>query len=182
MKNKFEAQLSGGHHNSLGNKEEVVSEVLADPTKFNDLFVCYFSSDELVRLRVSSAVKRITKAEKQIVIPYIDRLISEISKIDQASTQWTLANLFSILEQDLSENQKNKATDILKNNLQNHTDWIVLNTTMECLFEWSKKEEHLRQWLLPELTRLKNDHRKSVAKRATKYLNVLSTKKPNQAG
>jgi len=174
MKDSFEKQLSGGHHNSLGNTEQVVEFVLKNPSRFEELFNCYFSKDELVRLRVSSAVKRITKAQKQIVIPYVDRLLKEITQIDQASTQWTLAALFLLLQKELTLKQKKIAEEHMKHNLIHHKDWIVLNTTMETLFEWAKKEEDLKLWLSPQLILLETDSRKSVSKRASKYLVALS--------
>lgn len=55
MKN-FEQRLKGGHLNSLGNTIEIVEEVLAENELFNELFNCYFSDDELVRLRTSNAM------------------------------------------------------------------------------------------------------------------------------
>ena len=60
MSEGFEAMLTGGHPNSLGRTMEVVDIVLADRAKLADLYQCYFSSDEVVRLRVSSAMKRVT--------------------------------------------------------------------------------------------------------------------------
>lgn len=172
MKN-FEERLKGGHANSLGNTVEIVEEVLNDSALFEELFNCYFSEDEVVRLRTSNAMKRIGKVDKTYLIPYIDRFLDEISKIDQASTQWTLAQLFLLLEKEITEVQKQKATQIMKYNLENHNDWIVLNQTMETLFKWSKKEEALKVWIQPHLVRLSKDERKSVSKRALKYLETL---------
>ena len=94
----FEERLTGGHPNSLGNTVEVVEEVLSDHAKFQELFQCYFSNDEVVRLRTSNAMKRICKEEKQLLVPYIDKFLTEISGIDQASTQWTLSQLFAMQE------------------------------------------------------------------------------------
>ncbi len=170
----FEQRLTGGHPNSLGNTVEVVEEVLTDNGLFDELFNCYFSDDEVVRLRVSSAMKRICKANKELILPYMDRFLNEISKIDQASTQWTLAQLFLWLERDLSEIQIVKAKEIMKNNLANHKDWIVLNLTMDALFNWSKKDTTLKKWMKPHLERLCSDKRKSVSKRAKKTLTSLS--------
>lgn len=164
----IETKLSGGHHNSLGNTEAVVAEVLAEPALFDELYNCYFSEDEVVRLRTSSAIKRVCKAQKALVIPYIDRLLDTISQIDQASTRWTLAQLFQLLEADMSDGQQQKAESIMKNNLSTQNDWIVLNTTMEVLGDWAKQNETLIDWLLPHLDRLSNDTRKSVAGRAKK--------------
>lgn len=166
----FEERLMGGHPNSLGNTIEVVDEVLAQPSKFEELFQCYFSKDETVRLRVSNAMKRVCKANKPLLIPYIGRLIKEISLIDQASTQWTLSTLFGELEKSMSPKEKKAAEKIMRNNLANHEDWIVLNTTMDTLSKWAKKDGKLKGWLRPHLDRLTKDSRKSIANRAKKIL------------
>lgn len=169
----FEERLKGGHPNSLGNTIEVVEEVLHQPELFDNLFNCYFSDDEVVRLRVSNAMKRIGKANKPILVPYIERFLDEISKIDQASAQWTLAQLFLLLEKEMSENQLTTAKHILKRNLANHDDWIVLNMTMETLGKWSRKDTDLQLWIEPHLKRLVSDNRKSIAKKASKTANLI---------
>lgn len=166
----FEEQLKGGHPNSLGNTIAVVEEVLDKNELFNELFNCYFSNDEVVRLRVSNAMKRICKEKKEILIPYIDRFINEIAKIDQASTQWTLSQLFDMLHKEMSYPQIEQAKKIIKNNVAYHNDWIVLNTSMDTLGKWSKDDAELKKWLFPHLERLSDDGRKSVSGRAKKLI------------
>lgn len=170
MPEHFEAMLTGGHPNSLGRTVEVVSCVLADESRFAELFACYHSEDEVVRLRVSNAMKRIEKARHDLLVPYLDRFIDEIGALDQPSAQWTLAQLFMVLERDMSADQRGRALAILKRNIAKHSDWIVLNFTMEALFNWSADDPALRDWLIPHLERCAGDTRKSVAKRANKYL------------
>ncbi|UJH67869.1 hypothetical protein [Allomuricauda sp. SCSIO 65647] len=170
----FEQRLKGGHPNSLGNTVELVDEVLADHGLFDELFHCYFSEDEVVRLRVSNAMKRICKAKKDLLLPYLDRFLDDIANIDQASTQWTLAQLFLLLENDMAKAQMAKAKTLLKHNLAHHNDWIVLNQTMDTLAKWAKKDEELQKWLIPHLERLTNDNRKSVSKKALKVLASVS--------
>ena len=94
--------------------------------------------------------------------------MSQISKIDQASAKWTLADLFLTLTSYMNQEQKAKAKEILKNNLQSSSDWIVLNNTMQTLAMWAKQDFQLQQWLIPQLDRLCQDGRKSVARRAQK--------------
>jgi hypothetical protein len=169
----FEEMLTGGHPNSLGRTIEVVDLVLEDSAKLSDLYNCYFSTDEVVRLRTSNAIRRISREKAEWLVPYIDRLISEISTIQQASTQWTLAELFQTLSVFMSEIQRNKALKILKQNLETATDWIVLNNTMETLGEWATTDSELNGWLLPHLDRLSDDGRKTVAGRAKKIVAKL---------
>lgn len=172
-KESFEQMLTGGHHNSLGRTVEVVEKVLKDRRRLAELYDCYFSKDEVVRLRTSNAFKRIAKTEPYWLTEYIDRFISEISKIDQASTQWTLAFLFLELHRQLLPGQIAKAKEIMKNNLINHKDWIVINTTMQTLAMWARSDEDLREWILPVLKRFTLDEHVSISSRAQKLIKIL---------
>lgn len=170
----FEALLSGGHPNSLGRTLEVVETVLADRSRLEDLYRCYFSSDEVVRLRVSSAMKRVaTEHPDWTTMDFIDGLQSDVAAIDQASTQWTLALLFDLMAEPLSPQQRNRAIEIMQNSLANHTDWIVLNNSMQVLGKWAENDPGLGEWLLPQARRLAEDERKSIAKNARKLLDRL---------
>ncbi len=169
----FEAILSGGHPNSLGRTLEVVEIILSDASQLPRLLDCYRSSDEVVRLRTSSVLKRITQQHPQWLQPYIDHLLTEIATIDQASTRWTLATVFHLLEALLTPQQKRRATEIMKANLSEQSDWIVLNRTMETLGTWAQSDTALEKWLLPQLLRLEGDKRGSVSKKAAKMKALL---------
>ncbi len=170
----FEEMLTGGHPNSLGRTVEVVELVLADEARMAELFACYQSADAVVRLRTSSAMKRVQAARPELIQPYYDRLIEEIGALDQASAQWTLAILFDAGRGDMTGAQFERAKAIVKRNLAEHDDWIVLNTSMDVLVRWAKEDRALREWLPPHLVRLSKDKRKSVSKRATKALEALA--------
>ena len=173
MTETFEAMLTGGHPNSLGRTLEVVDQVLARPDRFGELFDCYRSEDAVVRLRTSSAMKRVEAERHDLLVPYIDRFIQEIGELDQASAQWTLAQLFDRLSSDMNQSQRKAALTIMKRNLASHDDWIVLNTTMETLTDWAGEDQALKNWLRPHLERLASDRRKSVASRAARKLDAL---------
>lgn len=166
----FEPMLTGGHPNSLGRTIEVVETILANPDRFEELYLCYRSKDEVVRLRVSNAMRRVEAERHDLLVPYIDRFIDEIGALDQPSAQWTLAKLFEALEADMTPRQHDAALAIMKRNLAHHDDWIVLNNSMEVLFIWAKADAELRAWLHPHLQRLSDDRRKSVSGRAKKLL------------
>lgn len=172
-KSIFEEKLTGGHPNSLGNTLEVVEEVLEDTSKLEELYNCYFSDDEVVRLRTSNAWKRVAKHDINLFIPFLDKFISKISKIDQASTKWTLANLFDYSEKLMTNKQKADALEIMKNNLATENDWIVLKNTMDTLGKWGKENDELKKWIKPHLDRLEKDSRKFVPKTATKVKESL---------
>lgn len=166
----FEQLLTGGHPNSLGNTVAVVDLVLAQPARLDELFACYRSDDEVVRLRTSNALKRIAAVEPSWLAPYLDRLLGEVAQLDQPSAQWTLAQLCATLRPFMAPQQQARAVAVLQNNLDQSKDWIVLNYTMQTLADWSVADAGLRDWLRPRLERLSQDGRKSVAGRAKKLL------------
>lgn len=164
----FETTLQGGHPNSLGRTVEVVERVLADPQRLDELYRCYFSDDEVVRLRTSSALKRVAAVHPEWLLPYVDGLLGEVARIGQPSAQWTLAQLMITLDAWLTDAQRARATDVLKRNLEASTDWIVRIQTMTTLAAWAAADEGLRAWLGPRLERLAKDPRRSVAGKALK--------------
>ncbi|WP_434993788.1 hypothetical protein [Arthrobacter sp. Ld5] len=162
----IERMLSGGHPNSMGRTVEVVELVAADRSRLQELFDCYGSEDPVVRLRTSSAFKRLEAARHEWLVPFADRLIDDVGTLDQPSAQWTLAKLFLRLTADLTPDQRDRATLLLQRNLEREHDWVVLINTMETLSAWSDGDPALRAWLDPQLERLAEDPRTSVAERA----------------
>jgi len=169
----YEKLLTGGHPNSLGNTVAVVEAVLNKPADLESLFECFFSENAIVRMRVANAMKRIARTNKTLLLPYLDRFLDEIALIDQASTKWSLAQLFLILEAHMSEFQLNKAKGVLIDNLINHSDWIVLNMTMETLGKWASGDAALKRRIRDRIIELKDDPRKSVSKKALKTATLL---------
>lgn len=169
----FEAMLAEGKPNGLGRVVEVVSAVLANPNRMDELFQCYSSQNQWVRLRVSNAMKRLQAEQTSLLEPYFDRFIDEVGALDQPSAQWTLAQVFLRAEKALSVQQKGRICAVLKRNLVEYNDWIVLNMTIQTLSTWAKSDTALRHWLMPQLERLSVDPRKSVATRAGKNLKTL---------
>jgi hypothetical protein len=171
--NNFEIELTGGHPNSLGNTEEVVAKVLKDHAKLQDLYDCYKSEDAVVRLRVSSAMKRICKAQPDWIMEYLDKFQSEISSLDQPSAKWSLAQMFMWLDEKMSEGQRARAIEIMKHNLETDDDWIVQNNTAESLAHFAQADAHLKEWLIPQLEKMKSSRHNSVTRRAQKLIDTL---------
>lgn len=173
---KFEKQLTGGHPNSLGNTIQVVDEILKDKSKLEDLFDCYHSDDEVVRLRVSNGIRRVCVEHPEWVVRHLDNdLLSWVAKIDQPSTKWTLAKIYQMLFEYMDDAQRDRAIKIMQHNLETEDDWIVLNNSIESLTQFADGRPDLTNWLKPRFKRLAGDSRKSVAARAAKYLKIIES-------
>ncbi len=170
----FADMLKGGHPNSLGRTAEAVDIVLADRARLSELFAAITDPDEVVRLRVGDALEKVCREQPGWFVTHVDRLLSDFGQIEQPSVQWHVAQMLQHLRSDLTDGQAQQATELLQRNLSASVDWIVLNVTMDVLTEWVTRDAPLANWLVPELNRLRQDKRKSVAKRASKRLAELT--------
>lgn len=163
--------LKGGDPRSLGKTNEVVEYVMADQSKLDELFVCIFSPEATVRMRAGDALEKVCRARPDWLVPYVDTLLGKVAVIDQPSIQWHLAQMIG--ELDLNPSQYNRVVNILKNNLENSTDWIVLNYSLEVFAQFVRKDASLKPYFIKQLHKHQKNQHKSVAKRATKLLSDL---------
>jgi hypothetical protein len=151
----------------------VTAQILENAALLEDLYAAYQSTDDVVRLRVSDTFKRLWRAQPTWVVPYIDRFITEVGRINQPSAQWTVAQLVGELDAYLTAEQRTQAIALLQDNLSQTNDWIVISQTVQTLGRWAKKDAALRDWLHPVLLRLAGDARRSVSGIAQKTLKGL---------
>lgn len=170
----FPDMLRGGHPNSLGRTVEVVEQVLDMPERIGELFEAYHDEDPVVRLRVSSAFKRIEKGNHDLMVQHLDEFLDHVIELPhlgaQPSAQWTVAQICLALTQDLSGEQYARAKAHLMSNLETMNDWIVLAQTMETLSHWAVTDRDLAQWVKPRLELRVEDPRPAVNKKAGKSL------------
>ncbi len=173
----IEEFLSGGHPNSLGRTDEVVILVTEDASKnlFNQLLNTYGSSDPVVRLRVSSSLKRLVKLKPQWIIERFDYLVKNIAwNLNQPSVKWSMPQVFDYIWQDLSLSQQAELIELMKHYLDTENDWIVQNMVSEILAKKSRNNQELTAWIKPRLNRMIKDSRKSVSKKGMKLLDELN--------
>lgn len=175
MRATFETMLKGGHDGVLGRTINVVRMVLAEPGRLGDLLGCDASADPVVRLRTSNAPKRVAAERRDLLLPFIGRLITEVGPLDQAAARWTLAQLSDRRAPDMDARQRAAATHLMARNLEASDDWIVLNARMDTLSAWSASDADLATWLRPHPARLARGRRKSVASRAGRHLSAMDT-------
>ena len=103
-----------------------------------------------------------------LLVPFTERLLVEIPKIEQPSMQWHLAQLLS--ELPLDRKDRRRAIAILKRNLSRYDDWIVVNLTLDALAGFARQSPRMRKSFSKLLREYVHSPHKSVAKRSTKLL------------
>lgn len=167
----LKAILIGGNPRSLARTEEVVMLVLENRIRLHELYDCLLEDDEIVRMRASDALEKVCRQRPAWVQAYVPQLLTEIAPIDQASVQWHLAQILG--EVELTPPQRAAACRILKRNLAEKKDWIVVNYSMETLAKLSRDDGQLQTEMLVILKELVSDPHKSIVARARKLIAAL---------
>jgi hypothetical protein len=168
----IKAVLTGGNPRALARTEEVVTLVLGNRTHLKELYACLLEEDETIRMRASDALEKVCRGRPAWLQAYVPQLLTEVAAIEQASVQWHLAQILG--EVELTPSQRAAACRILKRNLTEKKDWIVVNYSMETLAKFSRDDGQLRTQVLAMLKGLLSDPHKSTVTRARKLIAALS--------
>lgn len=134
----FEEKLqSGGHTNSLGRAEEVLSEVRKDNTKLTELYSCISSDDAWVRMRAIDTFEKLVREKPSLAEPYIPDIFGHLTKSSQPSIQWHIAQIFAVIS--LNNQQREVAIKWLQDRIKTvEVDWIVSVNAMKTLLQFNK--------------------------------------------
>lgn len=160
--------LSGGSPRTLAGANEVAELVLANPDRLAELYDLLFQDDAIIRMRTADALEKVCRVRPDLFIRYIEQLLTRVASIQQPSVQWHLAQMLG--EVELMPEQKHRATTLLNDYLDNNTDWIVLNNTLETLAGFVRADAALKPEFVERLLKLRSCRHKSVARRAEKLL------------
>ena len=164
----IEALLTGGNPRSLRNADIVIDAASRQPERLEELVQCVFSADEIIRMRASDALEKVCRAHPGLLQRFVPRLLGEMSRIEQPSVQWHLAQILT--EVRLDEREQAEAIAILEHNLDTSGDWIVTNLTLQALAVFARTNPAVRTRLIERLHHYQDSPHKSVASRARKLL------------
>lgn len=173
MKEPF-LEMLRGNTNTLGRAVEVVDLIIEEPSRMQEVYDLFFQDDEWVKLRAGNVFKRLWRSRPELVAPFIDGWVDDVSKLNQPSVNWNFAQLMDERIEDVTPKQKKIAVKRIQGYLNTSDDWIVQNTSIQTLGTWARDDETLRKWLLPQLEKFSRSDKSSVARRAEKFLDKLS--------
>lgn len=164
-------KLTGGDRRSIGCSDEVVAEVLAEPSLFGPLFEGFYHPDPLIRMRSADAVEKITRQQPAYLQPYKTELIQQISQIEQQEVCWHVAQLFSRLE--LTPAERHAVWQVLSTYLT-HSSKIVKTFAMQALADLAAQDAGLYPVIVNQLEKLTLTGSPAMQSRGRKLLARLT--------
>ena len=130
--------LSGGNPRTLHNVDEVTKTILVDPGRLHELVRCVLDGhDEIARMRSGDALEKVCRAQPWLVQPYVPLLLGELAKIHQPSVPWHVAQMLGYVR--LTAPQRHLTIRLMNKNLDESTDWIVLNCSLDTWQSWPER-------------------------------------------
>lgn len=163
-------KLRGGDRRSIGRSEEVVADVLADPTLFDLIFDAIASDDPLIRMRAADAVEKITAQRPDLLRPHKRRLLTELAAIPQQEVRWHVAQMLPRLS--LSASERRQVAGIVESYLDDRSG-IVRTCAMQALAELAANDPELRTRVVPLLKQLTESGTPAMRARGRRLLRTL---------
>ena len=164
---KLAVKLSGGDLRSIGRAEEVVREVLADPSLFEPLIMAISHAEPVVRARAADAAEKISQARPELLAPFRKHLLQLAAVAEQQEVRWHLAQMLPRLE--LTARQRGEAADILFGYLKDKSG-IVRTFALQGLADLARRSPELLEAVLPELEAAVRSGTPAMRSRARKLL------------
>jgi hypothetical protein len=86
-------KLRGTDRRSTGRSDEVVRDVLAEPTLFGALVDAVTASDAVVRMRAADAAEKSRAGRPDLLTSHKARLLAEVAAVRQQEVRWHVAQI-----------------------------------------------------------------------------------------
>lgn len=160
-------KLAGGDRRSIGRSEEVVADVLHDPSMFGAVFAAMSSDDPLIRMRAADAAEKITAQRPEILRPYKRQLIGRVAAIARQEVRWHVAQMLPRIR--WTEAERRQVARRLLSYLEDDSR-IVRTLSMQALADLARQGPELLPRVVPLLRRLAASGTPAMRARGRKLL------------
>jgi hypothetical protein len=165
------AKLRGRDRRSIGRSNEVVSEVLRQPSLFPIVFAGMLSDDPIVRMRSADAIEKITVLKPEYLKPFKASLLRLASRTVQPELRWHLAQILPRLK--LTPKQRAASIDIVMDYLSDHSS-IVRTFAMQALADFASLDPSLKGRITDLLKQLVHTGTPAMRSRGRKLIAQLN--------
>jgi len=135
------ALLEGGDRRTIGRSNQVAAIVSKDPELFPKLIAGLWSADSLVRMRAADATEKVTRKNRELLLPYKKKLLGLMTGTIEQELRWHLAVMVPRLLLNTKERQV--AISSLESYLEDRSS-IVKTFALQGLAELAQDDPSIR--------------------------------------
>lgn len=158
--------LTGGDRRSLGRADQLVNENWTQQ-KFDELFSLLSDDDRVIAMRGADLIEKITVKNPVLLKKHKKEILLQVGMVKNIELKWHLPLLVSRIS--LTEREFANAWNIFTNwAIDKKESRIVRVNSIQCLFEFLKKEPELLQDFLTTISEIRREEIPSLNARIRK--------------
>ncbi len=135
------ALLEGGDRRTIGRSNQVAAIVSKEPELFPKLIAGLWSADPLVRMRTADATEKVTRKNRELLLPYKKELLGLMAGTTEQELRWHLAVMVPRLL--LNTKERYLATSLLTSYLEDRSS-IVKTFALQGLADLAQDDPSIR--------------------------------------
>jgi HEAT repeat protein len=159
--------LVGGDRRTIGRSNQAASIVSNDPALFPELIAGLWSEDPLVRMRAADAAEKVTRKNRDLLLPYKKELLGLLAEAKQQELRWHLAAIMPRLP--LNPKERQAAIFSLEHYLEDRSS-IVRTSALQGLADLAQGDPNLRPKVIEILRQATRNGTPAMKARSRKLL------------
>lgn len=168
---KILEKLKGGDLRSIGESKQVVKDILKNPKLFKEVFEGMLNEDSLIRMRSADVIEKVSSQHPEYLQPFKNRLINEVSGVNQQEVRWHLAQMFSYLK--LNKEERERIAKMLLSWTDSEKSNIVKAFSMLTLANFAEQDEKLKAILIKKFEAMMKTGSPAIVSKGRKLLKQL---------
>ena len=169
---KILQKLRGDDLRSIGKADEVVQNILNDPSLFKEVFEGMLNKDPVIRMRSADAIEKVSAKHPEYLQPFKSKLINQIPKIEQQEVRWHVAQMFSYIK--INKTERDKIIKILLSYMETDESKIVKTFSMQTLADLAEKDEQIKPKIINLIKGMIKNGSPAIISRGKKLLKQLN--------
>jgi len=167
-------KLKGGDLRSIGNVDEVISDILKKESLFAEFFEGMLNENALIRMRAADAIEKISRTNPEYLQPFKIRLINDVSKVEQQEVRWHVAQMLPRL--DLHKEEVPQIFDLLMHWIESSNSRIVKVNSLQGLADIAEKYPDFKALVISKVEDVIVNGSPAMVSRGKKLIRKLSEK------
>lgn len=168
---RFRELLSGGSRTSIGNADQVISELVKAPSGLVDIYNLFRDEDPVVAMRASYVAMRVAEQNPGSVVPFANDLLDSLELYTQQEVRWHVPQLLTHLS--LSDSQKRRCYDVVMHWAASDKSKIVGYYSYQAAADFAETDRDLLLDFIPRIRRAYKTGAKSIQNRCKKIAKQL---------
>ena len=159
--------LQGGNRRMIGRSDQVAAMVSKAPELFPKLIAGLWSEDPVVRMRAADAAEKVTRKNRELLVPHKRELLGLMAETEQQELRWHLAAMVPRLR--LNARERQIAISALNRYLEDRSS-IVKTFVLQGLADLAQDDPSIRSEVIETLREATRSGTAAMKARSRKLL------------